>query len=99
MAPILALAVAWLVALAVLTLDLTGVWRRGTYFRWQCLGVLIGIGGVLTSAFAQFRSWPASQLHEVRMIADPVIVVGAALLLVAVVLGAGARRTNGGPAA
>lgn len=93
---VVALSAAWLVALAAQVLDMTGVWRRGAYFRWQGLGVLIGIGGELTSAFAQLRGWPASQLHGLRMITDPVIVVGAALLLIATVVQAGARRANGG---
>jgi hypothetical protein len=94
---VLALAAAWLLAVAVLTLDLTGVWRRGAYFRWQGLGVLIGIGAGLTSAFAQFRGWPASQLHGLRMITDPLTLAGAALLLVASLLQSGTRHTNGGP--
>ena len=92
MAEVLALAAVWLLTVAVLTLDLTGAWRRGAYFRWQGLGVLIGIGGELTSAFAQFRGWPASQLHGLRLITDPVMVVGAALLLVALLLQSGTRR-------
>jgi hypothetical protein len=94
---VLALAAAWLLTVAVLTLDLTGVWPRGVYFRWQGLGVLIGIGAELTSAFAQFRDWPASQLHGLRMITDPVTLVGAALLVVASLLQSGTRRTNSGP--
>jgi hypothetical protein len=97
MAEVLVLAAVWLLTVAVLTLDLTGVWRRGAYFRWQGLGVLIGIGGELTSAFAQFRGWPASQLHGLRLITDPVTVVGAALLLVALLLQSGTRRIKRGP--
>ena len=91
---VVALAAAWLLTVAVLVLDLTGRWRRGTYFRWQVVGILLGIGAALTSAFAQLRGWPAGQLHGLRMIADPVIVAGAALVVVAASAQLRARRSN-----
>lgn len=95
---VLALSAAWLVTLAVFVLHLTGLWRRGAYFRWQGFGVLVGIGAALISAFAQLRGWPASQLHGLRMITDPVMVAGSVLLLVGTVLRFRAPRPSAGPA-
>ena len=81
--PVIALAASWLAALAVIVLDLTGVWRRGPYIRWQGFGVLLGIGAALTSSFVELRGWPASQLHGLRMVTDPIEVTGAVILTVA----------------
>jgi hypothetical protein len=95
---VVALAASWLVVVAALVLDLTGRWRKGAYFRWQGFGLLLGIGAVLTSAFAQLRGWPASQLHGLRMITDPVTVAGAALVVVGAFAQLRARRSGDGPA-
>ena len=91
---VVALAAAWLLTVALLVLDLIGRMRRGTYFRWQGVGTLLAIGAMLTSAFAELRGWPAGQLYRLRMIADPVIVAGAALVIVAASVPFRARRSN-----
>lgn len=85
-------AAAWLLISAVLVLDLTGVWRRGAYFRWQGAGLLLVLGVVLISVFAEFRGWPASRLHVLRMITFPLALPGFALILIGVFVAVRARR-------
>jgi hypothetical protein len=82
-------AAVWLLILAVLVLDLTGVWRRGAYFRWQGAGLLLIFGVVLISVFAEFRGWPASRLHVLRMITFP---LGFVFVLIGVFVHVIARR-------
>jgi len=89
---VVVLAAAWLLVLAVLVLDLTGLWRRGAYFRWQGAGVLLINGVVLASAFAEFRGWPASRLHVLRMATFPLMLPGFALLLTGILVYGRARR-------
>jgi hypothetical protein len=96
-APVL-LAVAWLVVVAVLVLDLTGRWRRGAGFRWQAVGLLLGLGAVLTSAVARLRGWPDGQLHGLLMITDPATVAGAVLVLVGAFVQLRTLRRGRGPA-
>jgi hypothetical protein len=94
---VVALAAAWLLTLAVLALDVTGIWRRGAYFRWQGTGMLLMIGVVLTSAFAEFRGWPAGRLHVLRMATFPLMLPGFALLLIAIFVHDRARHDRAMP--
>jgi hypothetical protein len=94
---VVVIAAAWLLILAVLVLDLTGVWRRGTYFRWQGAGLLLMLGVVLISMFAESRGWPASRLHVLRMITFPLALPGFALVLIGVFAHVRARRGSAMP--
>jgi len=94
---VVVLAAAWLLILAMLVLDLTGPRRRGAYFRWQGAGLLLMFGVVLTSTFAEFRGWPASRLHVLRMITFPLALPGFALVLIGVFVHVRARRGSAMP--
>ena len=91
---LLTLAAAWLFLLVVLVLDLTGLWRRSARFRWQAAGGLLMNGVVLASAFAEFRGWPASRLHVLRMVTFPLMLPGFALLLAGILVSGRARRDS-----
>jgi hypothetical protein len=80
------LAASWLLVLTLLVLDLADVLRRGTAWRWQATGSLLAIGAVLASAFLEFRGWPYSRLHTVRLITTPVILAGVVLLGIGLVV-------------
>jgi hypothetical protein len=80
--------------LAVLVLDLTGLWRRGTDFRWQGTGQLLMLGVVLTWTFAEYRGWPASRLHVLRVTTFPLFLLGLALLLTGIFVYYRARRDS-----
>ena len=54
------LAGSWFLILTVLVLDLVGVLRRGTGFRWQAVGLLIINTPVSISGFASFITAPSS---------------------------------------
>jgi hypothetical protein len=87
-------AASWLLILAVLALDLTGLWRRGAYFRWQGAGLLLTNGVVLASLFAHLRGWSGTRLLLDRM-TFPVLLAGFALVLVGMFVRARARRSSG----
>ena len=67
----------WLLILTVLVLDLAGVLRRGTGFRWQAVGLLIistavGIGGIAL----RYRR---SEFGALGSIIFPVMLIGFAV--------------------
>jgi hypothetical protein len=95
---VVALAAVWLFVLAALVPDLTGRWRRETYFRWQGVSILLATGAALPSAFARLRGWPAGQLHGLLMITDPVMMAGAGLYVVGAFVQLWTVRRSRGPA-
>ena len=89
---VVVLAASWLLVLTLLVLDLTGLWRRGAYFRWQGTGLLLINGVVLTSGVALLRGWPGSRLDTIRMMTFPVMLAGFALLGVGIFVQSRARH-------
>jgi hypothetical protein len=88
----------WLVILASLALDVTGVRRRGTYLRWLWAGLLLMSSVTLAWEVAQLRGWPVSRLHTLKTMTLPVGLAGFALAIVGIFVNGRTRRGNGGAA-
>ena len=89
---LICLAVSWLVLLAVLGLDFTGVRPRGTAWRWQGTGLLVMNSAVLVRTLAQFRGWSYTRLDTLDSVSFPVTLAGGAIFVVGLVLLARAGR-------
>ena len=85
----------WLLMLASLALDVTGVQRRGAYFRWQLAGLLLMIGVTLAWEVALDCGWRGSRLHAFKTMTLPVGLAGFALVVVGMFVYGRARRGNG----
>jgi hypothetical protein len=91
-----AIAGSWFLILTVLVLDLAGVLRRGTGFRWQAGGLLIINAAVAISGFARLhRGSEFSALHSITL---PVIVIGFAIFGMGLAIQVKGRRTERNPA-
>ena len=88
----------WLLILALLALDVTGVSRRGAYFRWQGAGLLLISSAILANGVALLLGWPVSRLHTFKTMTLPVGLAGFALVIVGIFVYGRARRRNGGVA-
>jgi hypothetical protein len=75
----LMLASSWVFLLTMLVLDLTGVLRRGTGFRWTATGYLIAIAAEGSSRFAQSHDWTGSWASVLGTAAVAVAVAGFAI--------------------
>jgi hypothetical protein len=80
------LAGSWLLLLTVLALDFTGVWRRGTAWRWQGTGLLVMNSAALAYTFAQTRGWSYTRLDMLDSVTFPVTLAGGALFVIGVVV-------------
>jgi hypothetical protein len=76
----------WLVIVAVLVLDLTGVLHRGTGFRWQATGLLVMNTAVDATSFAHHHGWRFSQLIALGWATNAAILAGFATFIVGLVL-------------
>jgi hypothetical protein len=73
------LAGCWLLILTVLVLDLVGILRRGTGFRWQAVGLLIINTGAGISGFAHLYGRSGSQIGALQSTTIPVMLIGFAI--------------------
>jgi hypothetical protein len=89
------LAAAMCLLVAVLVLHWTGLWRRGPQFSWQGAGILLIMGNLLVSQFADSRRWPSSRVHALRSIGWPVILAGVVLVIVGMLVQGRARSRRG----
>lgn len=73
--------------LVVLVMDVAGLRPLGRGRRWQGSGIALDLCGILASAFAQGRSWPAAQLQLVHDLTLAFVLPGTALLAAGLVIG------------
>jgi hypothetical protein len=78
---VIVVAAAWLIVLALLVLDLTVLRRKGAYLRWLAPGMLLVIGVVLMTEFAQLRAWPRNEVAALGKIQQPFMLVGVLLVV------------------
>jgi hypothetical protein len=90
------LAGSWFLILTVLVLDLVGVLRRGTGFRWQAVGLLIINTAVGISGFALL--YRRSEFSALQSIIFPVILIGIAIFGMGLAIQVKGRRGKRRPA-
>jgi hypothetical protein len=90
------LAGSWFLILTVLVLDLVGVLRRGTGFRWQAVGLLIINTPVSISGFALLHR--RSEFSALQSYIFPVMLVGFAIFGVGLAIQVKGRRGERHPA-
>jgi hypothetical protein len=90
------LAGSWALILTVLTLDLVGVLRRGTGFRWQAAGLLIINTAAVTSGFAHQQR--RSEFSALQSIIFPAMLIGFAIFGMGLAIQVKGRRRERHPA-
>jgi hypothetical protein len=83
---VIVVAVAWLIVLSGLVLDLTVLRRKGAYLRWLAPGLLLVIGVVLMTEFAQLRAWPRKDVVSLGTIQQPIMLAGVLLVVAGAVV-------------
>jgi hypothetical protein len=96
-AVVVVVAATWLLFLAVLIVDFAGITRRGTFWRWGAIGVLLVESAGVAGTFAQYRGWSSSRIDSVNSITIPLAVAGLVLISVGAVMRARERREAGQP--
>jgi len=79
---LIATAVVWAAILLALSTNLSGRWPRDPHFRWKGGGLLLLVTEALISAFANYRKWPPSRLHNVARLEWLLILAAILCLLV-----------------
>ncbi len=90
------LAGSWVLILTVLMLDLAGVLRRGTGFRWQAAGLLIINSAAVIGGFAHRQRH--SEWSALQPIIFPAMLIGFPVFGTGLVIQAKARRRERHPA-
>jgi hypothetical protein len=90
------LAGAWVLILTVLPLDLVGVRRRGTGFRWQAAGLLIINTAVVIGGFAHLHR--RSEFSALQSIIFPAMLIGFSAFAMGLAIQVKGRRRERHPA-
>jgi hypothetical protein len=90
---VVVVAVGCLVVLALLALDLSGIWRRTAHLRWQLTGLLLIGSAVLARGAALLAGWPGRRLDTLQTFL--VMLAGYALFFVGLIVQIRKRRRAG----
>jgi uncharacterized membrane protein len=90
------LAGSWVLILTVLVLDLVGVLRRGTGFRWQAAGLLIINSAAVIGGFAHLHR--RSEFSALQPVIFPAMLTGFAIFGTGLAIQVRGRRRERHPA-